>query len=75
MACLLSRHNSSDSEIMHAMDDGKDYELNIFYYSCCIFGAVCNLASANILDLIHNRTGHCNKNMLVVCKIKNCYRS
>ena len=75
-SCLLLRQNTCNncdsSEIMHVVADVKDNGLNDLYadYSFGTFGAVCNLASTtcnNILDLMHNRIGHCNKNMLVKC--------
>ena len=74
--CLPQRHNSSDrsiaSDIMRVVDYVKNNELNdfYFYYSCSIFGAVFNLASAtndDILDLMHNQTGHGKKCAREVC--------
>ena len=67
MECLLPRHNCSDSssagDVIHVVDVFKDNRLNDFYfdYSCNIFGAACNLATASsidILDLMHDKTGH-----------------
>ena len=65
----LPRHNSSDScsasDIIHVVDGVKNNELNNFYfhYSCSIFVAVCNSASAtddDILDHTAKKTCSCS---------------
>ena len=56
--CLPQRHSSSNSSsisaIMRVVDDVKDNELNdfYFYYSCSIFGAVCNCNFASDTTMI-----------------------